>query len=561
MSKFYITTPIYYPTDEPHIGHVYTTLCADTLARYHRLAGDDTFFLTGTDEHGVKMVKEAEKKGLGPRELADNVAPVYQQVWKELGITHNDFIRTTEVRHTEAARKIVERMVANDDIYLGSYEGWYDEGQEEFVTETEAKANDYKSAISKRPLTRYSEPTYFFRLGKYVPRVMEHIEKHAHFIRPEGRRNEVISKLKQGVADLSVSRATLKWGIVMPHDPEHVLYVWIDALSNYITALGYGSNDDEKFRKYWPADVHLIGKDILWFHAVYWPAMLFSLGLEPPVSVVAHGWFKSGGQKMGKSLGNFIDLEKIRAVIAKYGQDSMRYFLVRPVPFGEDPDWSELEIHKAHNELKNVVGNCLNRVLTMVSKYRSGTLPAAAGTLEDIDRQLIDRTRRLGAELSDAYERCALAGVRAVAHRTGAGDQRIHRLDQAILAGQGSEPGAAAGYGVECVGAGHWAGGGGALADPARESGGRFGAAGGARGGKDAGAGAERGSGGGASHERARAAFCERGRLGFAARRIWISEILDRTGAGYPVLAGGGGVVTLGSWRRKSQGRRSRSRR
>ncbi len=409
MSTFYISTPIYYPTDEPHVGHVYTTLCADTLARYHRLAGEDTFFLTGTDEHGVKMVKEAEKKGLSPQQLADSVAPVYARVWAELSITNDDFIRTTEVRHKGAAQRIVEKLLASDDIYLGSYEGWYDEGQEEFVTETDAKANDYKSAISKRPLTRYSEPTYFFRLGKYVPRVLEHIAAHAEFIRPEGRRNEVISKLKQGVADLSISRATLKWGIPMPHDPAHVLYVWIDALSNYITALGYASEDDDgKFRRYWPANVHLIGKDILWFHAVYWPAMLFALGLEAPKSVVAHGWFKSGGQKMGKSLGNFIDLEKIRAVIGTYGQDSLRYFLLRPVPFGEDPDWSELEIHKAHTELKNVVGNCLNRVLTMVNKYREGRLPAAGGAVEDIDKQLIERTNRLSGELAAAYEKCAL---------------------------------------------------------------------------------------------------------------------------------------------------------
>ncbi len=252
-NRFYITTPIYYPNAEPHLGHVYTTLAADTLARYHRLRGDDTYFLTGTDEHGIKMVKTAAAQNIEPLQLADRVSGVFRDLWKELHVTNDDFIRTTDPRHKAGVAKVVETLVAKGDIYLGGYEGWYDEGQEEFVTETEAKANEYKSAISGRPLTRYKEPTYFFRLSKYVPRVLEHIESHPHFIQPESRRNEVISKLKAGVEDLSISRATLKWGIPLPHDPEHVVYVWIDALSNYITALGYGSDDDSKFKRFWPA--------------------------------------------------------------------------------------------------------------------------------------------------------------------------------------------------------------------------------------------------------------------------------------------------------------------
>jgi methionyl-tRNA synthetase len=276
--------------------------------------GDDTFFLTGTDEHGVKMVKTAADQLTEPQVLADRVVGIFQQVWDELDITHDDFIRTTQPRHKEAVQEIVRKLQANGDIYLGSYEGWYDEGQEEFVTETEAKDHEFKSVVSGRPLVRYKEPTYFFKLSKYVPRIQEYIESHPEFIQPESRRNEVLSKLKAGVSDLSISRATLRWGIEMPGDPSHVLYVWIDALSNYVTALGYGSRDESKFKKYWPADLHLIGKEILWFHAVYWPAMLFSLGLPLPKKLFAHGWWTSEGRKMSKTMGNFIGLDKIRMI-------------------------------------------------------------------------------------------------------------------------------------------------------------------------------------------------------------------------------------------------------
>src|SRR5208282_1441601 len=300
---------------EPHLGTVYTTVITDTIARYHRLCGQETYFLTGTDEHGIKMVKTAAGKNLTAAEFVEQTVPVFKQVWRELGISYDDFIRTTEDRHKSAVQEIVRRLVANDDIYLGSYEGWYDEGQEEFVSETEAKARQYKSVISGRPLTRFSEKSYFFRLKKYVPRVLEYIESNPDFIQPTARRNEVLSKLKQGVDDLSISRATLKWGIPLPHDPDHVVYVWIDALSNYITALGYTSSDESLFKKFWPADVHVIGKEILWFHTVYWPAMLFSLDLPLPKKVFAHGWWTSTGRKMSKSLGNFIDLEKLREVI------------------------------------------------------------------------------------------------------------------------------------------------------------------------------------------------------------------------------------------------------
>ena len=414
-NRFYLTTPIYYPNAEPHIGHVYTTLAADTIARYHRLAGDDTYFLTGTDEHGIKMVKTAAEQGLEPMVLVDRVVGVFQDVWKELHVTNDDFIRTTSPRHKKGVQKIVEQLVANGDIYPGEYAGWYDEGQEEFVTETEAKGNQYKSAVSGRPLVRYSEKSYFFRLSKYVDRVRKHIEDNPDFVQPQSRRNEVLSKLAGGVDDLSISRATLKWGIPMPNDPQHVVYVWIDALSNYMTALGYGSNDESLFHRFWPADLHLIGKEILWFHSVYWPAMLFSLGLPLPRRVFAHGWWTAEGRKMGKSLGNFIGLEKLRALSATHGYDALRYYLLRAAPFGADLDWTDADFNKAYNELLKVFGNCLNRVLSMVNRYRGGVLPTA-GEREPIDDGLVARTEEFGRQLSQAYaklelQHCALLPV------------------------------------------------------------------------------------------------------------------------------------------------------
>jgi methionyl-tRNA synthetase len=407
-NRFYLTTPIYYPNGEPHLGHCYTTLLADTIARYHRLCGDDTYFLTGTDEHGIKMVKTASEQKTEPAVLADRLAAEFKKVWDELQITHDDFIRTTEPRHKSAAQEIVRRLQANGDIYLGSYEGWYDEGQEEFVTETEAKANELKSAISGRPLVRYSEPTYFFRLTKYVPEILAYIESHPEFIQPDFRRNEVLSKLKAGVNDLSISRATLRWGIEMPGDPAHVLYVWIDALSNYITALGYASADETLFKKFWPADLHLIGKEIMWFHAVYWPAMLMSLKFPLPKKLFAHGWWIADGRKMSKTLGNFIGLEEIRKIGATHGYDALRYYLLRAAPFGSDLDWTTADFNKAYAELGNVLGNLLNRVLTMVNKYRHGKLPAAGSVREKIDLDLENVIGDLPPRIGAAYDSCEL---------------------------------------------------------------------------------------------------------------------------------------------------------
>jgi methionyl-tRNA synthetase len=409
--RFYITTPIYYPNGAPHLGHFYTTVCADVVARYHRLRGDETFFLTGTDWHGIKMVKSAEQAGVTPQQLAETNDQTFIDFWRETGISFDDYIRTSEPRHKQSVAEIVKRMLASDDIYLGHYEGWYDEGQEEFITETEAKAAEYKSVVSGKPLVRYQEPTYFFRLGKYAERVYRAIETDELLIRPAARKNEVLSKLRGWNADLSISRATLKWGIPMPNDPDHVLYVWIDALSNYITALGFGSEDESRLQRYWPADVQLIGKEILWFHAVYWPAMLLSLGLPLPRSLVAHGWWTADGKKMSKSMGNFIDVEKLRSYSSRYGIDALRFYMLRAAPFGNDLDFSEADFAKSYAELQKVLGNCLNRVAKMLGRYRDGVVPAVSNTLEPIDQQLIAQIDALPGAIDAAYDALDLQQV------------------------------------------------------------------------------------------------------------------------------------------------------
>jgi methionyl-tRNA synthetase len=401
--RFYVTTPIYYPNAEPHLGSYYTTAIADVLARYHRLKGDETYFLTGTDEHGTKMAKTAAEQNITPQELVDRVSNQFREFWRELGISNDDFIRTTDQRHKKAVTQVVQKLVDSGDIYLGSYESWYDEGQEEFVTESTAKKNDYKSEISGKPLSRFKEPTYFFRLTKYVPQVLAYIKDHPEFLRPEIRRNEVISKLEQGVTDLAISRATLKWGIPLPNDPEHVVYVWIDALTNYISALGYGSDDESKFQRFWPADVHLIAKDILWFHTVYWPAMLFALGLPLPRTVYAHGYWTAEGRKMSKSLGNTVDITKLRRVIQLFGQDALRFYVLRAAPFGADLDWSNDEFKRTYAELGNVVGNLLNRVLKMTG----GVVPPV-GQGDDVDLNVADLVSKFAGSLANAYDRLEL---------------------------------------------------------------------------------------------------------------------------------------------------------
>jgi methionyl-tRNA synthetase len=410
MNKFYITTPIYYANAEPHLGHVYTTVCADAVARFHRLSGDETFFLTGTDEHGLKMLQTAAKQGLQPKELADTVSAVFQSVWRELGISHDHFIRTTDPGHKSCVQKILTRLEQNGDIYLGRYEGWYDEGQEEFITETEARARNYL-AFNRKPLIRFSEPSYFFRLSKYAEPLQKFFQENPAFIQPAERLRDILSKLQDGLEDLSISRASLSWGIPFPSDPKHVVYVWIDALSNYISAVDYGSAGGRW--GYWPADVHLIGKEILWFHAVYWPALLLSLGLPLPRKIVAHGWWLSDGRKMSKTEGNFIGLDKLRTTIGKYGVDGLRYYLLRAAPFGNDLNWLDSELKRSFLELSNVLGNALNRILRMIHSYRGGVLPRA-GELTAVDDALRRKAEALLPKVKQAYadlelQECILA--------------------------------------------------------------------------------------------------------------------------------------------------------
>jgi len=410
---YYVTTPIYYVNDVPHIGHSYTTIAADVLARFYRAQGRDVRFLTGTDEHGIKIVKAAGERGMTPSQLADEVVVHFQDLWRVLDITNDDFIRTSQPRHEKRVQALVQELLDRDEIYPGKYEGLYDEGQEEFVTESVARENDYRSPVNGKPLVRYSESSYFFRLSKWVPALIEHINGNPGFIRPDARRNEVLSKLSSGVDDLCISRMLDKlggWGIAMPNDPSHSVYVWIDALSNYYTGLGLpeiGDEHDGQARRYWPADVHLVGKDILWFHTVYWPCMLMALEILLPKCVFAHGWWTSEGKKMSKSLGNFISREMIAEICREYSSDVYRYVLLRTMAFGADGDFSRegLQAHY-NNDLANGVGNLLSRTIKMISKYFDGKVPEA-GRYEQLDKQVVVAAEELHTSAEALMDECA----------------------------------------------------------------------------------------------------------------------------------------------------------
>ena len=411
-NTYYVTTPIYYVNDVPHIGHSYTTIAADVLARFFRAAGRDVRFLTGTDEHGIKIVKAAAERDMTPKQLADEVVVGFEELWKDLNISNDDFIRTSQDRHERRVQAIISRLLERDEIYLGQYEGWYDEGQEEFITESAAAENEFESAVNGKPLVRYQEPTYYFRLSKWTDRLVEYIEANPGFILPQARRNEVLSKLRMGVEDLSISRLKDKlggWGIEMPNDPTHSVYVWVDALSNYRTALGWpeiGDEFDGSAEKYWPADVHLIGKDILWFHTVYWPAMLMALEAPLPKCVFAHGWWTSEGKKMSKSLGNFISRESIAEICSEYSVDVYRYFLLRAVTFGADGDFSHDALQgRYNNDLANGLGNLLNRTLNMINKYFDGVLPVG-GQIGPDEQTVVDAASDLRNSAQDAMESC-----------------------------------------------------------------------------------------------------------------------------------------------------------
>lgn len=375
-STFYVTTPIYYVNDVPHIGHSYTTIAADVLARYHRLAGRRVHFLTGTDEHGTKVQRAAQARGETPLAYATRIAEQYKAMWKRLDIAPSDFIRTTEPRHEKVVQSVFERLRENGDLYLGEYAGWYCASCENYLTEDQLVAGNCPDCGKKAEWA--SEKTYYFRMSNYQDRLLRHFDEHPEFVRPEVRLNEVRSRVEQGLRDVSVSRTSITWGIPLPFDEKHVIYVWIDALLNYISALGYP--DGELFAAFWPADVHLIGKDILWFHAVIWPCVLMSLGLEDrlPRTIFAHGWWTNSGEKMSKSRGNFVDPV---AIAEKYGVDAYRYFLLREMPFGQDGDFSERAlIGRINNDLGNDLGNLLHRTLTMIEKYCGGAVPPSASS-------------------------------------------------------------------------------------------------------------------------------------------------------------------------------------
>ena len=374
-SKFYITTPIFYPNGVPHIRHAYTIIATDTLARFQRLDGKDVFFLTGTDEHGLKMQQTAEKAGLTPLALADQNSAVFRRLDAALGAEPSDFIRTTEPRHHRSSEAIWQRMAENGDIYLDKYAGWYSVRQEQFFDEKETTVGP--DGVRREPLGSpvewVEEESYFFRLSAYQDRLLAYYEAHPEFIGPDERRNEVVSFVKGGLRDLSISRTTFDWGIPVPGDPKHVMYVWVDALTNYITGVGYPDTDSDSFRRYWPADLHVIGKDIVRFHTVYWPAFLLSAGIAPPKRVFAHGFLFNRGEKMSKSVGNVVDPF---ALVEQYGVDPVRFFFLREVPFGQDGSYShEAIVTRINADLANDLGNLAQRSLSMIAKNCEGRLP------------------------------------------------------------------------------------------------------------------------------------------------------------------------------------------
>ena len=384
--SYYVTTPIYYPSADFHIGHCYTTIIADAIARYKRCSGFDVFYLTGTDEHGEKIQKKALEAGVSPQEYVDKIVSNAKDLWKSLNISYDKFIRTTDKEHVECVQEIFKKLYDKGDIYKGEYKGLYCTPCESFWTNTQLV--DGKCPDCGRDVNEVSEEAYFFKLSKYQDRLVKYYDEHPDFIEPESRKNEMINNfIKPGLEDLCVSRTSFDWGIPVTFDDKHVVYVWLDALSNYISALGYLSEDDSKFKKYWPADLHIVGKEIVRFHTIVWPIMLIALDLPLPKKVFGHGWLVIDGGKISKSLGNYKDP---REYIGLYGVDAVRYFVLREVPFGNDGVFSEEAlINRTNGDLANVLGNLVNRTIGMINKYFDGVV-TDTGVSEDVDKELID---------------------------------------------------------------------------------------------------------------------------------------------------------------------------
>lgn len=403
MSKktYYITTPIYYPSDKLHIGHSYTTVAADAMARYKRLRGYDVKFLTGTDEHGQKIERIAQQKGMTPKAYVDSIVTWIKELWKIMNISYDTFIRTTDDYHEKTVQKIFKKLYEKGDIYKSSYEGWYCTPCETFFTERQLKEG--KCPDCGREVEKVKEESYFFKLSKYQDRLIEYIESHPGFIQPQTRQNEMINNfLKPGLEDLCVSRTSFKWGIPVEFDPDHVVYVWVDALSNYISALGYMSENDEEYKKYWPADVHLVGKEIVRFHTIIWPALLMALDEPLPKQVFGHGWLVIDGGKMSKSKGNVVDP---KVLVDRYGSDAIRYFLLREVAFGQDGNFTnEALIQRINSDLANDFGNLLSRTVAMVDKYFNGTLPLNKKSTE-YDEELKNLARETVTKVEEYMEK------------------------------------------------------------------------------------------------------------------------------------------------------------
>ncbi len=416
MSKktYYITTPIYYPSAKLHIGHALTTVMADTMTRYKRMQGYDTYFLTGSDEHGLKIERSARAAGKTPQEYVDEIVAGFQYLWKRLDISHDDFIRTTEERHQKVVQHIFRKIYEKGDIYLSSYEGWYCTPCEAFFTERQVGENRL-CPDCQRPVELVQEESYFFKMSQYQDRLLKFIEENPDFIQPVSRRNEMINFIKGGLEDLCISRTTFNWGVPVPINEKHVIYVWFDALTNYISALGYGSENDESYQKYWPADVHLVGKDIVRFHTVIWPTILMAAEIPLPKQVFGHGWLLLESGKMSKSKGNVVDPIEL---IEKYGAAAIRYYLLREIPLGMDGYYSEDSlIKKINTDLANGYGNLVSRTVAMIEKYFGGIVPAPQGVEGEYDQELLRLAETTPQEAAGYYEKLDFANALATVWR------------------------------------------------------------------------------------------------------------------------------------------------